>query len=239
MAGGMANALAGGGSFLTFPTLLLAGIDPIIANATSAATMVWGGVASLLVYRKGSHYSARLLIPLVLASVIGGITGSVLLLLTPSESFEKLVPFLMLIAATVYTFSEQIGRLAARRAAHVPQSIQWLPMMAGIFVISCYGGYFGAGMGVLMIVLFLLTAHMDVQRSAALRFYCTLGINGLAVLIFASRGVVRWDLSIPMAVAAVAGGYLGAHAVRRMSTTVAHRAVLIYAWITSIWLFVR
>jgi uncharacterized membrane protein YfcA len=94
-------------------------------------------------------------------------------------------------------------------------------------------------MGVLMIVLFLLTANLDVLQSAALRFYCTLGINGLAVAIFATRGVVEWRLSIPMAVAAVTGGYMGAHLVRKMSPEIARRAVLVFAWVMSVWLLIR
>lgn len=94
-------------------------------------------------------------------------------------------------------------------------------------------------MGVLMIVLFLLAASLDVQQSAALRFYCTLGINGFAVTIFALRQAIVWKLSIPMAIAAVAGGYWGARLVKRMSVDTARRAVLIYAWAISIWLFLR
>lgn len=90
-----------------------------------------------------------------------------------------------------------------------------------------------------MIVLFLITAHLDVQQSAALRFYCTFGINGLAVAIFAWKGLIHWELSIPMAIAAATSGYWGAHAVKRMSRVAAKRAVLVYAWITSIWLFFR
>ncbi len=236
LVGGIANALAGGGTFLVFPALVLTGLDPIVANATSAATMLPGGAASAWVYRKGSTYDRTLLQWLIAASILGGITGSILVLLTPSARFAKLVPYLMLSAALVFTFSKQIARAAS---AHLSDRTQWVPLIAGHYLISVYGGYFGAGMGVLMIVLFALTANLDVQQSAALRFYCTLGINGLAVSIFAARGVVAWQVSIPMAVAAVAGGYFGAQLVRKLSPETARIAVLVFAWVISIWLLVR
>lgn len=234
--GGVANALAGGGTFLVFPALVLAGLDPIVANATSAATMLPGGAASAWVYRRGSNYDKRLLRALIAASMAGGITGSILVLLTPSARFARLVPYLMVSAAIVFSFSGQIARAAAR---HTSKDTRWVPLIVGHYLISVYGGYFGAGMGVLMIVLFMLTANMDVQQSAALRFYCTLGINGLAVTIFALRHAIEWQLSLPMAVAAVAGGYWGARLVKRMSVDTARRAVLVYAWVISIWLFFR
>ena len=236
LVGGTANALAGGGTFLVFPALLLTGLDSIVANATSAAVMMPGGVASALVYRQGSTYNANLLRALIISSILGGITGSVLVLLTPSQRFSQLVPYLMLSAALVFSFSEQIARAAA---AHISDSTRWVPLLIGQYFISVYGGYFGAGMGVLMIVLFFLTANMNVQQSAALRFYCTMGINGFAIAIFALRGVIEWKLSVPMAIAAVIGGYSGAHLVKRLSVKAARNAVLVYAWAMTIWLLVR
>lgn len=235
--GGTANALAGGGTFLVFPALMLAGrLDSIVANATSAATMLPGGAASALVYRQGSKYDKRLIWTLVLASAAGGAVGSYLVLLTPSARFARVVPYLMLSAALVFTLSEQIAKAAAR---HLSGRIQWTPLIIGHFLISVYGGYFGAGMGVLMIVLFALAANQDVQQSAALRFYCTLAINGPAVIIFALRNAVVWRLSIPMALAAIAGGYWGAKLVRKMSPQAARNAVLVFAWGISLWLLVR
>jgi uncharacterized membrane protein YfcA len=234
--GGTANALAGGGTFLVYPALMLSGLNSIAANATSAATMLPGGIASAWVYRRGSKYEARLLWTLIIASALGGAAGSALVLLTPPARFARLVPYLMLSAALVFTFSERIAKAAA---AHISGRVQWGPLIIGHFLISVYGGYFGAGMGVLMIVLFALAANQDVQQSAALRFYCTLAINGPAVAVFAARGAVVWKFSLPMAVAAIAGGYGGAKLVRAMSPSLARTAILIYAWVISIWLLIR
>lgn len=172
----------------------------------------------------------------MLVSVAGGTAGSVLLLLTPNERFTLLVPYLMLSAAAMFTFAGPIQRAASK---HISGRTMWTPLLTIHLLISVYGGYFGAGMGVPMIVLFLLTANLDVQQSAALRFYCALGINALAVVIFAWRGIIVWQLSIPMSVAAVAGGYWGAHAVKRMTVEAARRAVMVYAWATTLWLFLR
>ncbi len=216
---------------------MLAGkLDSIVANATSASTMLPGGAASAWVYRRGSNYDTRLVWSLVAASAAGGIVGSILVLLTPSARFARVVPYLMLSAALVFTFSEQIAKAASR---HISDRVQWTPLIIGHFLISVYGGYFGAGMGVLMIVLFALAANQDVQQSAALRFYCTLAINGPAVIIFALRNAIAWKLSIPMALAAIAGGYWGARLVRKMSPRTARNAVLVFAWVMSIYLLVR
>lgn len=236
LVGGFANALAGGGTFLVFPALLFAGLDSIVANATAASVMMPGGIASMLVYRQGSTYEPKLLRGLMTSSILGGITGSVLVLLTPSARFSSLVPYLMLSAALVFSFSERIANAAA---AHISDDVRWTPLLIGQYLISVYGGYFGAGMGVLMIVLFYLTAKLDVQQSAALRFYCTMGINGLAILVFALRGVILWKLSVPMALASVTSGYLGARMVKRLSVKAARNAVLVYAWIMTIALFFR
>jgi len=196
--------------------------------------MLPGGIASAWVYRR--PYDLKLVRALVLISIAGGITGSTLLLLTPNERFTRIVPYLMLSAAVLFTFAGPIQRLAA---AHTASHTLWIPLVAGQYLIAVYGGYFGAGMGVPMIVLFLIARGFDVQQSAALRFYCSFGINGCAVTIFALRGIVDWKLSIPMAIAAVAGGYWGAHAVKRMTVVAARRAVMLYAWATTLWLFLR
>ncbi|MEO8097539.1 MAG: sulfite exporter TauE/SafE family protein [Acidobacteriota bacterium] len=233
--GGAANALAGGGTFLVFPALLLGGMDSIVANATSAASMFPGNVASSLVFKRGTFYSPILLRSIFAVSVVGGAAGTTLVLMTPSERFSRLVPYLMLVAAVVFSFSDRIARATRNGSGN----IRWVPLLAGHFLISVYGGYFGAGMGVLMIILFWVAADLDVKTSGALRLYSALGINSLAVAIFAARGVVAWKFAVPMALAAIVGGYWGAHLVKRLSITTARRSVLVYAWVITVWLLIR
>jgi len=105
--------------------------------------------------------------------------------------------------------------------------------------IAIYGGYFGAGMGVLMIVLFLIAAHIGVQESAGLRMWCATGVNTLAVAAFIAKGIVVWRVAIPMLVCTLIGGYWGAHAVQKLTAETARRAVLVFAWTLSLWLLVR
>jgi uncharacterized protein len=235
-AAGIANALAGGGTFLTFPALIFAGIDPIMANATSSVVTLPGGVASALVYRKGMTVSGKLFWSLVLISVAGGVAGSQLLLHTPSERFAVIVPYLMIGASLVFTFSTQLRSFAG---AHSSGRVHSGLLYAGTIAISIYGGYFGAGMGVLMIVLFLIAAHIGVQESAGLRMWCATGVNTLAVAIFISRGIVVWRMAFPMLICTLIGGYWGAHAVRRLTAETARRTVLVFAWTMSLWLLVR
>jgi uncharacterized protein len=231
---GIVNALAGGGTFILFPALVFAGIDPIMANATSSMITLPGGIASALVYRR--PVTGKLFWTLILISVAGGVIGSQLLLHTPSERFAKLVPYLMIGAALVFTFSDQLRQFASK---HTSGQEHAGLLYTGTLAIAIYGGYFGAGMGVLMIVLFLIAAHIGVQESAGLRMWCATGVNTLAVAAFIAKGIVVWRVAIPMLVCTLIGGYWGAHAVQKLTAETARRAVLVFAWTLSLWLLVR
>ena len=233
---GVLNALAGGGTFITFPSLLMTGLDPIAANGTSTVVLVPGAAASAWVYRDASPIRGKLLGAILAVCVVGSLIGSELLLLTPSQRFAHIAPYLILAAALVYSFAKPLARWSAR---HSDGSMKTGWLLATQFLISIYGGYFGAGMGVGMIVVFQLAAHLNVQESAGLRMLCGVAINGLASANFILRGIVHWRIAIPMLVLAIAGGYLGAHAVQRLSAEVARRTVLTYAWGAGLYLLWR
>jgi uncharacterized membrane protein YfcA len=226
--------LAGGGTFLIFPALVFAGVDPIMANATSSVITLPGGIASALVYRR--PVTGKLFWTLVLISVAGGLAGSQLLLHTPSGRFSKIVPYLMIGASLVFTFSNQLRSFASE---HSSGKVNTGLLYAGTLAISVYGGYFGAGMGVLMIVLFLIAAHIGVQESAGLRMWCATGVNTLAVAAFIIKSIVVWRVAIPMLICTLIGGYWGAHAVQRLTAETARKTVLVFAWTMSLWLLVR
>ena len=236
LAGGVANALAGGGTFLIFPALIFAGVAPIPANATSSVITTPGGIASAWIYRKGNTVSTSLFRWLIAVSVIGGAIGSQLLVLTPSQRFARMVPYLMLGAALVFSFTNQLRKYAAE---HTPERPHIALLIAGQFLIAIYGGYFGAGMGVLSIVVFAISAGLGVQQSAGLRMWCATGVNALAVVNFIARGLVDWRTAIPMLIAAVIGGFLGASAFKKLNPETARRAVLVYAWTMGLWLLAR
>lgn len=228
--------MAGGGTFLIFPALVFAGIDPIMANATSSVITLPGGIASALVYRSGMTVSRKLFWILVTIGVAGGVAGSQLLLHTSSQRFARIVPYLMIGASLVFSFSNQLRSYAGR---HSSDKANAGLLYAGTLAISIYGGYFGAGMGVLMIVLFLIAANIGVQQSAGLRMWCATGVNTLAVTAFIVKGIIVWRVAIPMLICTLLGGYWGAHAVQRLTAETARRAVLVFAWTMSLYLLLR
>ena len=205
-----------------------------MANATSSVITLPGGIASALVYRR--PVTGKLFWILILISVAGGVAGSQLLLHTPSGRFSKIVPFLMIGASLVFTFSNQLRHFASTQTSG---RVHTGLLYSGTLAISIYGGYFGAGMGVLMIVLFLIAAHIGVQESGGLRMWCATGVNTLAVATFIVKGIVAWRVAIPMLICTLIGGYWGAHAVKRLTAETARRTVLVFAWTMSLWLLVR
>jgi hypothetical protein len=234
--GGGVNALAGGGTFIVFPSLLLAGVSSVKANATASLVFAPGSLVSTWVYRSTLTGQSRARIAwLLIVSLAGSAAGSVLLLNTSNKTFSSLVPWLLLIAALFFMFAPRLRAAAARSTGNAPGAV----LFAGQFVIAIYGGYFGAGMGVLMIALFLVASDMGVQASNGVRLLCGTGINILAIALFAWRGALDWKAGIPMLLAGIAGGYYGARIVRRLNEETARKSILIYAWALTAYFFVR
>jgi hypothetical protein len=234
--GGAANALAGGGTFLVFPALLLAAVAPIKANATASLALLPGALASAWVYRDAVRaISGKFVAYMSLASLAGSFVGSMLLMHTSNNTFSRLVPWLLLMAAAVFTAAPQLRKAAAGLGGH--QSL--LLLVAGQFFVAGYGGYFGAGMGVLMMALYLAASDMDVHTAAGLRTICAAAINVLAVGIFAWKGAVDFKVGLPMLAAGIVGGYFGALAVKKLNAEGVRKGILIYAWGLTAWFFVR
>ena len=234
--GGASNALAGGGTFLVFPALLLAGIAPVQANATASLVLLPGAFASVWVYRDTvQHQKGSFLGLMSAASLVGSIIGSVLLLSTSNSTFSSLVPWLLLIATGVFTIAPWLRKVAASGGGH--ESI--VGLLIGQTVISVYGGYFGAGMGVLMIALYLVVTSLEVHNASGLRMLCSCVINILAVVIFAWRGALAYSSGVPMLIAGIVGGYVGALWVKRLNANRARIAILTYAWGLTAWFFLK
>jgi uncharacterized membrane protein YfcA len=234
--GGVANALAGGGTFLVFPALLLAGVTAVKANATASLALLPGAIASAWVYREPVRSINRGFVgSMILTSVAGSIAGSLLLMYTSNKTFSALVPWLLLMAAAVFTAAPWLRKAAAGMAGH--HSL--VALTIGQFLVATYGGYFGAGMGVLMMALYLATSEMDVHTAAGLRMVCAAAINVLAVGIFAWKGALEYRVGLPMLVAGIVGGYLGALVVKRLNAENVRRGILIYAWALTVWFFAK
>ena len=236
---GLANALAGGGTFITFPALLFAGMASVKANATASLVMVPGGIVSAWVYRRTLQEQPRgLVLQLLAVSLVGSAVGSVLLLNTANTTFSSLVPWLLLVAAAVFTAAPYLKTRKLRRAASKSGGASSTPLLlAGQCCIAIYGGYFGAGMGVLMIALFLAVSSMDVQSASGVRLVCATSVNLLAVVIFAVKGAIVWNPGVPMLFAGIAGGYLGARVMQRLSEKAVRIAILVYAWGLTVYFF--
>jgi uncharacterized protein len=233
---GAANALAGGGMFLVFPALLFAGVAPVTANATATFVLIPGGYASTWVYRDRLKHGWRFQTAMAATSVLGALLGSELLLRTSEYEFARLVPYLMLGATLIFSFA---GKLRSTAASHAAHAMHFFPLVGGQFLISLYGGYFGAGMGVLMLALYLLAANLDIHQASGVRLLCGTATNTIATLVFASRGIIQWPLGVPMIFACAAGGYWGARLVKRMDPEKARRVILVYAWTVTVWLLAR
>ena len=219
---GAQNALAGGGSFLTFPALLYAGLDPRAANITSAIALFPGQITTGFAGRSMLSSAAGLSIrTLIILSLVGGGLGAILLLLTPVTVFTHLVPFLVLFATVVFAWGSFLRK---PRPADAPPQVS--PRTAAIlqFLISIYGGYFGGGIGILMLAA-LTAAGLAVRHAGATKNVLAGVMNAIAVLIFILKTHVEWLLVLYVAIAAIAGGQLGVFMLRRINETLLRVAI--------------
>ena len=232
---GAINSVAGGGSFLTLPTLLYAGVTPVVANATSTMAMLPGSVASAVAYRRELHVVGRWLMPLGIVSLVGGFLGGVLLVRTSDASFIRLLPWLMLLAAVTFTFGDGV-----RRALSLEHLYGNMWLVAAIqFVIAIYGGYFGGGMGIMMLASFALVGMLDIHEMNALKTLLGVLINVLALGEFIVKGIVAWGPGLIMVAGAVVGGYFVAVLARRIDPAWIRGFVIAIGWAMTIYFFVR
>src|SRR5918911_231049 len=207
---GMMNSVAGGGTLITFPVLLWLGLDPKVANATSTVALWPGLFGGLWGYRREMENSRDILIRLGLTSVIGGGVGAWLLIATPSPTFARLVPFLILFATALFTLQEPISRMLRTGAmAEQPRVCWWFGAIVFQFLSSIYGGYFGAGNGILMLAAMGLLGLHDIHRANGIKNFLGICINGIAVFSFSVAHMVLWPRALWMAIAATIGGFRG------------------------------
>ena len=209
--GGALNSVAGGGSFIAFPALLWTGVPPIPANATNTIALWSGTAASGGAYRKRLDVPRRMLIPLLAASLVGGVAGAILLLRTPGHTFMRVLPWLTLGATLLFAF----GRKIAGNRGSVIQQETTQGALAGATLfqlcVGVYGGYFGGGMGIIMLAMLATLGMSDIHAMNALKTVMGSVINGVAVITFVLAHAVYWKHGVVMIAGAVAGGYLGAH----------------------------
>ncbi|MCG3149370.1 MAG: putative membrane transporter protein YfcA [Verrucomicrobiae bacterium] len=226
-AAGFVNAIAGGGTLLSFPALMFGGLTAIVANATNTLALVPGAIASAWVYRQRLRENRQLIITYGVPSVIGGLAGAVLLLATTEKLFRAIVPFLILLACVLLVLNEPIGRWMTRRANLNPKRHAIL-LWGSQLVIGIYGGYFGAGIGIMMLAAMAIFLPEDLQTANALKAILAVVINGTALVYFIVAGKIDYQLGAIVAVAAIAGGYVGAHVAQKLSPRWLRAVVVVY-----------
>lgn len=238
---GVINSIAGGGSLLTFPTLIAFGMPALTANATNTAAVWPGTLSSVYAYRRDFPRDRRLVASLFLASVIGGVLGAVVLVRTPPALFIKLTPFLVLFGTLIFAargaISARVRKMA--EAANVSTGFGRAAGFGFQFLVATYGGYFGAGAGLLMLGALGLMGIRDIHSMNALKTALACLFNGLALALFALSGLVVWPVALAMGACNVLGGYVGARAARKLNQRAAGRVIVLLGLIAALWLFAK
>jgi uncharacterized protein len=234
-AAGAINALAGGGTLFTFSALMFTGLPPVTANTTSAVAVLPGQIAAGLAYLKDIRHYWREWIPLTLLSGIGGLVGGLLLLNGGNDTFRFLVPYLVLLATILFLFSNKIaalGEALARRTQNktLPYGVQGL--------VGIYGGYFGAGMGIMMLASLPLTEGGEYHRVNAAKSLMATVMQGVAVILFLWVGDIDWAAAGIVAAASITGGYLSIRIGRHLPSHWLRRFVITVGFSLSAWYFV-
>lgn len=232
---GAMNALAGGGSFVSLPALIAAGVPSVQANASSTVALYPGGIASAWAYRDGlGPVGAASLRSLLVVTLAGGVIGALLLLWTPSKTFDFVLPWLLLLAFLALSLGNRLGEWL-RRHWHVPA---WA-MLAIQFGLGVYGGYFGGAVGIMMMAAWGLLDGRDLKSLNAPRTLMVSAANTMAVLIFIAARAVHWPETIIMLIAAAIGGYGGALIGRRLPARFVRAGTLLLTACITVAFFVR
>ncbi len=240
---GAMNAMAGGGTILTFPTLVFLGLPAITANATSCVALLPGGAASLFGYRREVREHRRWLRTLFLPSLMGGAIGSVLLLRTPEKTFAFLAPILLLFATVLFMVQGAVSRrallenLAGEADPSTIPAGRWAAAVLLQLGVAIYGGYFGAGIGILMLALLGFLGLSNIHAANGIKNVFNLCINAVAAGYFILKGAVAWPEALILAVGAVAGGYGGARFARYIGKERARVAVVVIGLLVTAILF--
>jgi len=238
---GALNSVAGGGSFLSYPALVFSGVPLINANTTSTIALWPGTVASVGAYRKEIAAERTGIWPLLVASLLGGTLGAIILLQTPQNTFAKLLPFLLLLATLLFAFSKRINTYVrgAISGKSMPQSTVRIAVIGLQFVIAVYGGFFGGGIGIMMLAAFGLLGMDNIHRMNGIKTLMATVINGVAVLAFVLAGTIYWPQALIMVVGAIIGGFGGATYAQRINPQRVRQFVIVVGCVMTVIFFVR
>ena len=239
---GTLNAVAGGGSFISFPVLLFLGLPAVEANATNTVALWPGLAASTVAYLKRLNAPPRVLVPLLVTSVAGGWAGALLLLKTPQHTFLHLVPWLLLSGTLLFAFGNQIRALAGKAAVVDDlRQLSWQTITVSSIVellVAIYGGYFGAGIGFVTLAMLAAMGMHDIHAMGAIRTLLAVAINAAAVITFIVAGAVLWPQCLVMVAGALVGGWVGAHYAQKADPRKVRYVVIAMGMVMSAYFFV-
>jgi uncharacterized membrane protein YfcA len=240
---GIMNAVAGGGTFLTFPALVFIGIPSVAANQTSTIAVFPGQVASFWAYRKILAAETRTVVVLGLTSLLGGSLGAIILLNTSIAAFDRLVPWLLLFATVMYCFGNTIrNRLGWRLINKSEREIGWSSLLKAALiqlVIGIYGGFYGAGAGIVELAVLDMLGFENIHLANALKVILTTAFNTLAVVIFIAVGKIFWPEALLMGMATISGGYSGAWVAQRLPQAWVRNFVILVGITMTAYFFLR
>ena len=238
---GAINSIAGGGSFIAFPALIFTGVPPINSNAMCSVALFPGSMASIGGYRLELVEERKILPLMILTSIIGGIAGSIIMLRTPPNTFMELVPYLLLTANLLFIFRTKIT--TAFRNRRISKESNRITQISRVVIlqlfIALYGGFFGAGMGIMMLAALALMGMDNIHKMNAFKVVLGSCINGIAALIFISAGVILWLQTSLMIFGAILGGFWGAHYARKYDPAKVRKIVIYIGSAMTLYFFAR
>lgn len=238
LAGGV-NSIAGGGSVISFPLMLWSGIPPVVANATNNTALFPGYLASANGYRDEIRTADKALLFFLGPALAGGALGAILLLHTPSRAFESVAPFLVLFATALVAAQRWLTAWTEKAAARRRTTRWWTGALAADFVLSVYGGYFGVGLGILLLGVLGLMGFTNLHQMNGVKAILSAAIVAVALVYLGVNGAIRWPVGLVMAAGASLGGYASARVARRVREEAVRRAVVAIGIAMSISLLVR
>jgi uncharacterized membrane protein YfcA len=237
--GGGVNAVAGGGSFVSFPALLFTGVPPIPANATNTLALWLGTTASGGAYPQKLNIPRRIMIPLVVTSVIGGLAGAFLLIKTPAQTFLHVLPWLMLGATLLFAFGKHLtGRISAG-ISHDASNAAVTGASIFELLVAVYGGYFGGGLGIMNLAMLAALGMTDIHAMNKLKVMLGGIINGVATITFVATRVILWPQAMVMSAGSILGGYSSAHFAQKLPQSWVKRFVILVGAAMTIYFFYR
>jgi uncharacterized membrane protein YfcA len=234
---GALNSVAGGGTFFSFPALLAAGVPPVAANASNSVALWPASLSGAWAYRKELARYKRYLIPMGIVSFLGGVGGGLLLLRTQDATFSRLIPWLLLFATVLFALSGKVS--AWLRAPNSGKPDNSAAALAGQAVVSVYGGFFGAGMGIMMLASLAMAGHEDVHEINAIKNLLSAIIYSVTVLTFVIANAVSWPYTIIMLATATLGGYWGASVARKIPAPWLRRFIIAVGFMLTVFYFYK